>query len=121
MVIVWSCRERERREKERDEWEKHYGRQSHSPSPNAKHGEFICAVRASHLRIEILSYFYPHYERTESRLFLWIELGFFGSESFYRFYSVVTINTCKNLLMKKILIINLEPHRSRLQLIQKVC
>uniref|UniRef100_A0A673J6M1 CLK4-associating serine/arginine rich protein-like n=1 Tax=Sinocyclocheilus rhinocerous TaxID=307959 RepID=A0A673J6M1_9TELE len=50
-VIVWSCRERERREKERDEWEKQYGGQSHSPSPNDKYGEFICAVRASHQRI----------------------------------------------------------------------
>ncbi|KAJ4935877.1 hypothetical protein JOQ06_017404 [Pogonophryne albipinna] len=30
-------RERERREKERDEWERQYGRQSHSPSPS-KHG-----------------------------------------------------------------------------------
>lgn len=27
-------RERERREKERDEWERQYGRQSHSPSPS---------------------------------------------------------------------------------------
>uniref|UniRef100_A0A673H1T0 CLK4-associating serine/arginine rich protein-like n=1 Tax=Sinocyclocheilus rhinocerous TaxID=307959 RepID=A0A673H1T0_9TELE len=51
LVIVWSCRERERREKERDEWERLYGRQSHSPSPNAKYGEFIWAVRASHQRI----------------------------------------------------------------------
>uniref|UniRef100_A0A6Q2XM83 Suppressor of white apricot N-terminal domain-containing protein n=1 Tax=Esox lucius TaxID=8010 RepID=A0A6Q2XM83_ESOLU len=32
-------RERERREKERDEWERQYGRQSHSPSPS-KYGEF---------------------------------------------------------------------------------
>ncbi|KAK1900615.1 CLK4-associating serine/arginine rich protein [Dissostichus eleginoides] len=30
-------KERERREKERDEWERQYGRQSHSPSPS-KHG-----------------------------------------------------------------------------------
>uniref|UniRef100_A0A8C8G7V3 Suppressor of white apricot N-terminal domain-containing protein n=1 Tax=Oncorhynchus tshawytscha TaxID=74940 RepID=A0A8C8G7V3_ONCTS len=33
------CEERERREKERDEWERQYGRQSHSPSPS-KYGEF---------------------------------------------------------------------------------
>uniref|UniRef100_A0A8C7H1R6 CLK4-associating serine/arginine rich protein n=1 Tax=Oncorhynchus kisutch TaxID=8019 RepID=A0A8C7H1R6_ONCKI len=32
------CEERERREKERDEWERQYGRQSHSPSPS-KYGE----------------------------------------------------------------------------------
>uniref|UniRef100_A0A3P9A3F9 Suppressor of white apricot N-terminal domain-containing protein n=1 Tax=Esox lucius TaxID=8010 RepID=A0A3P9A3F9_ESOLU len=32
-------KERERREKERDEWERQYGRQSHSPSPS-KYGEF---------------------------------------------------------------------------------
>uniref|UniRef100_A0A4W4G6E6 Suppressor of white apricot N-terminal domain-containing protein n=1 Tax=Electrophorus electricus TaxID=8005 RepID=A0A4W4G6E6_ELEEL len=30
---------RERREKERDEWERQYGRQSHSPSPSSKYGE----------------------------------------------------------------------------------
>ncbi|XP_076846212.1 CLK4-associating serine/arginine rich protein isoform X2 [Brachyhypopomus gauderio] len=30
-------KERERRERERDEWERQYGRQSHSPSPNAKY------------------------------------------------------------------------------------
>ncbi|KAA0714859.1 CLK4-associating serine/arginine rich protein [Triplophysa tibetana] len=34
-------KERERREKERDEWEKQYGRQSHSPSPNTKYSEFL--------------------------------------------------------------------------------
>ncbi|XP_045072968.1 CLK4-associating serine/arginine rich protein-like isoform X1 [Coregonus clupeaformis] len=33
-------KERERREKERDEWERQYGRQSHSPSPS-KYGEFM--------------------------------------------------------------------------------
>uniref|UniRef100_A0A8C1JK38 CLK4-associating serine/arginine rich protein n=1 Tax=Cyprinus carpio TaxID=7962 RepID=A0A8C1JK38_CYPCA len=33
-------KERERREKEKDEWERRYGRQSHSPSPNAKYGEW---------------------------------------------------------------------------------
>lgn len=42
VATVWprGCvfRERERREKERDEWERQYGRQSHSPSPT-KHGE----------------------------------------------------------------------------------
>nr|XP_023669412.1 CLK4-associating serine/arginine rich protein isoform X2 [Paramormyrops kingsleyae] len=31
-------KERERREKERDEWERQYGRQSHSPSPTYKYG-----------------------------------------------------------------------------------
>ncbi|PWA20339.1 hypothetical protein CCH79_00003892 [Gambusia affinis] len=38
-IRMKSCvfRERERREKERDEWERQYGRQSHSPSPS-KHG-----------------------------------------------------------------------------------
>uniref|UniRef100_A0A673H3M0 CLK4-associating serine/arginine rich protein-like n=1 Tax=Sinocyclocheilus rhinocerous TaxID=307959 RepID=A0A673H3M0_9TELE len=45
LVIVWSCRERERREKERDEWERLYGRQSHSPSPNAKYGRDYSSSR----------------------------------------------------------------------------
>lgn len=73
MVIVWSCRERERREKERDEWEKHYGRQSHSPSPNAKYGE--PPTKESPLRIEILSC-YPNCEITESRIYIFFYLVF---------------------------------------------
>lgn len=88
MVIVWSCRERERREKERDEWERQYERQSHSPSPNAKYGEFIPEppTKKSPPLIEIQSY-YSHYERTEARLFLWIELFlvFLVVIEFYRY------------------------------------
>uniref|UniRef100_A0A8C2DFU1 CLK4-associating serine/arginine rich protein n=1 Tax=Cyprinus carpio TaxID=7962 RepID=A0A8C2DFU1_CYPCA len=38
-------KERERREKEKDEWERRYGRQSHSPSPNAKYGRDYSSSR----------------------------------------------------------------------------
>ncbi|KAL6478645.1 hypothetical protein MHYP_G00120780 [Metynnis hypsauchen] len=50
-------KERERREKERDEWERQYGRQSHSPSPNAKYSrDYSSSRRRSRSRSRS-----PHY------------------------------------------------------------
>ncbi|XP_016099707.1 CLK4-associating serine/arginine rich protein-like [Sinocyclocheilus grahami] len=50
-------KERERREKERDEWERLYGRQSHSPSPNAKYSrDYSSSRRRSRSRSRS-----PHY------------------------------------------------------------
>uniref|UniRef100_A0A667XN39 Caspase-1-A-like n=1 Tax=Myripristis murdjan TaxID=586833 RepID=A0A667XN39_9TELE len=43
-LIVPLSRERERHEKERDEWERQYGRQSHSPS-SSKYAQRLFNVR----------------------------------------------------------------------------